>query len=214
MANSHCILRKWYRERILTFPKLGCSETRWAFQMKTCDLLCGGLHGGWSELERVSYVVTVPVSRKTLVLLRRKHDALVELLLRHRISLISVFPKNICVSQRVFIPFNLETFGARSVGLFISSFFRCRCESDWSLGCVTADHLECACLGYVASAVSKLHSQQPWTVCWVYWVPKHLRIQLQLPLSCNCDQRKGPYSWICSATQVIKHIKKWHHSSS
>lgn len=60
--------------------------------MKTCDLLCGGLHGGWSELERVRYVVTVPVSRKTLVLLRRKHDALVELLLRHRISLIS-FPK-------------------------------------------------------------------------------------------------------------------------
>lgn len=60
--------------------------------MKTCDLLCGGLHGGWSELERVSYVVTVAVSRKTLVLLRRKHDALVELLLRHRISLISVFP--------------------------------------------------------------------------------------------------------------------------
>ena len=29
--------------------------------MKTCDLLCGGLHGGWSELERGSYALTVPV---------------------------------------------------------------------------------------------------------------------------------------------------------
>ncbi len=132
--------------------------------------------------------------RKTLVLPRRKHDALVELLLRHRISL--SFSALFWVSQRgEFIPF-VSSFPGADVN-----------QTDrWGVSPRTilnehASAMMCVffffrILGgpwffrdfrHVASFQVALLAT--WTVCWVYWVPEHLRIQLQLHLSCNCDQR-------------------------